>query len=29
MSGRAPAVAFAVGVVLTILNWFYLLATGV
>lgn len=29
MSGRAAAVAFAVGVVLTILNWFYLLATGV
>ena len=29
MSGRFPGVAFAVGVVLSILNWLYLLATGV
>lgn len=29
MSGRLPAVAFTVGLVLGILNWLYLLATGV
>ena len=29
MSGRVPAMAFAVGVVLVVLNWLYLLATGV
>ncbi len=29
MSGRVPVVAFALGVVLVILNWLYLLATGV
>ncbi len=29
MSGRVPAVAFVLGVVLVVLNWLYLLATGV
>jgi hypothetical protein len=29
MSGRVPAAAFALGVVLVVLNWLYLLTTGV
>jgi Protein of unknown function (DUF2752) len=29
MSGRVPVVAFAVGAALVVLNWLYLLATGV
>ncbi len=29
MAGRVPALAFALGVVLVVLNWLYLLATGV